>query len=204
MGKVIDETGNRYGRLTVIEQAKGKHRRARWLCLCDCSATTVVRGVSLRNGHTQSCGCLRRDVAFASLTIHGLRDTPEYDAWAHMLQRCANVNDAGFFRYGARGIQVCQKWRESFEAFFADMGPRPTSKHSLDRIDNDGDYIPENCRWATRKQQNRNQRSNVWLTHDGQTLCMADWADKLGMNRSTLITRLRRGWSIERALSTPV
>ena len=201
MSKVIDETGNHYGRLKVIKQATGKYRHARWVCLCDCGISTIVRGKLLRNGHTQSCGCLQRDRAAECATLHGDYGTPTHTTWRGMKDRCANLNRLD---YGGRGIGFCERWVD-FANFLEDMGPRPSLKHSLDRIDNNGNYTPENCRWATRKQQGRNARSNVLLTHDGKTQCLAAWCEEIGMKRGTLYQRIfRLNWSIERALYTPV
>ena len=126
-----------------------------------------------------------------------------YASWNGMVQRTTNPNDARFADYGGRGIRMCDRWRKSFEAFLADMGDRPTPEHSLDRIDVNGNYEPGNCRWATRKEQQRNQRGNVRLTHNGETLCIAEWAERLGIEYCVIETRLRRGWSVERALSKP-
>ncbi len=131
--------------------------------------------------------------------------TAEYRAWEHMKNRCYRPTVPGYKNYGGRGIRVCDRWlgEDGAANFLADMGPRPSAKHSVDRIDNDGDYTPENCRWATRAEQSRNRRRNVMLTHDGLTMCVADWADRLGIKRATLQIRVRRGWSVARMLTTP-
>ena len=132
------------------------------------------------------------------------RSQPERHIRAAMINRCTNPNDPGFVNYGGRGIAVCQRWMGSFENFLADMGPRPSSGHSIDRIDNDGPYSPENCRWATRLQQNCNSRSNHLLTLDGRTMCLADWAREAGLTRGALKDRLRRGWELAEAIRTPM
>ena len=161
----IDEAGRRYGRLTV-ESISGKDRANAilWTCLCDCGASVVVGGRNLRSGTTRSCGCLQREAATRSgqgNTRHGHAPTghrsPEYRAWSAMLERCTNERHAAWNDYGGRGISVCERWR-SFDAFLSDMGPRPSRQHTLDRVNNDGNYEPANCRWATWTQQARNRR----------------------------------------------
>lgn len=129
-----------------------------------------------------------------------MHNSPEYTAWAGMLQRCRNPKNAAYPDYGGRGITVCDAWRDSFEAFYADLGPRPSARHSIDRIDNDGNYEPGNCRWATAKEQNRNTRRARLLTFDGRTQLLSDWGAELGVHPEAIRGRLRRGWSIEDAL----
>lgn len=121
-----------------------------------------------------------------------------------MIQRCYDSNFPYYYRYGGRGITVCEQWRSSIENFYADMGPKPTRDHSLDRIDNDGNYSPENCRWATCKEQLRNTRANHLITYNGETLCITEWAEQLGMRPNALGLRIAKGWTIERALTQPV
>jgi hypothetical protein len=159
MSKRLEITGQRFGRLAVIGFAKiDGRRRAHWLCRCDCGNEVVVRGQSLRSGDTQSCGCLQQ---FANLK-HGHRrshsPSPEYISWCSMLTRCTNPKATGFANWGGRGITVCERWLHSFANFLADMGLKPSPDLSLDRIDNDGNYEPGNCRWATPEEQNNNQR----------------------------------------------
>jgi hypothetical protein len=127
--------------------------------------------------------------------------TPEYRAWSAMKLRCANPNNEQYHNYGGRGITVCDRWRQSFAAFLVDMGPRPSPRHSIDRIDNNGNYEPGNCRWATSREQNRNRRNNIVLTHDGRTMCLADWARELGVPRGTLLARYRDGQPPDRICS---
>ena len=161
MGKLIDLTGQRFGAMVVGRAEKGKRGEPRWLCRCQCGGQTITYAGKLRSGHTKSCGCLTRELSAHRRTTHGhtqrRRDTPEYRSWRGMRNRCHCPDNVSYKNYGGRGIQVCDRWRESFENFLADTGPRPEGM-SLDRIDNDGDYEPMNCRWATPAQQRANRR----------------------------------------------
>jgi hypothetical protein len=132
------------------------------------------------------------------------RKTPEYIAWVHMVQRCEYAHHEFFQNYGGRGIRVCERWRQSYPAFLADMGRRPSPEHSLDRIDYDGHYEPGNCRWATDLEQNRNRRSSRFFTLNGKTACLSEWAKQAGMGKQVLTYRLRAGISLEEALTTKV
>lgn len=166
MGAWIDLRGKQFGRLTVLGMAPRTHGRARWDCICECGTRTVVTGDVLQQGRSMSCGCLRREMNCAKFRVHGAAGTPEYRAWSGMKARCHNPNNPDYHRYGDRGIRVCDRWIESFERFLADMGPRPSSEHSLDRFpNNDGNYEPDNCRWATAQEQafNRRPRRKVQL-----------------------------------------
>lgn len=133
--------------------------------------------------------------------LHGRSATSEYGIWREMIRRCEDPRSRGYGAYGGRGIKVCARWRGSFDAFFADMGSRPTADHQIDRINNDGDYSPENCRWLTRKEQGRNLRRNRRISHNGETLSVTEWSERLNLSRDTISTRLRRGWSPSEALS---
>ncbi len=198
--------GLRFGRLVVVARAGKKRRNHAWSAVCDCGTTVWVNGAPLRDGRTRSCGCLQRETARAvgdRTRTHGMTKTATYAIWDTMIQRCYNSSSKDFHNYGGRGIQVCDAWK-SFEQFFTDMGDRPTGK-SLDRVNNDSNYTPENCRWATLMEQSRNKRTNKLLTHQGETHCISEWAEKLGMKPVTLQTRIHKyGWSVERALTQPV
>lgn len=160
---LLDLTGQPFGRLTVTSRGpNGKHGEVRWHCRCTCGNETLVYAGNLRSGDTRSCGCLSRELLVTRSTTHGAArvgaETPEYHAWHAMFQRCTNPHHASWEDYGGRGVTVCERW-QSFENFIADMGPRPSPKHSLDRTNNDGNYEPSNCRWATWNEQARNRRS---------------------------------------------
>lgn len=206
MSRTVEMVGKTFGRWKVLSRSGSTSRgQATWRCECACGVNSVVRGADLRNGTSVSCGCYREEV----VTTHGQfigqrgRQSPEYRAWAMMLNRCTSKKEHLFRYYGGRGIKVCNRWL-SFANFFKDMGRRPSAEHSVDRIDNDGDYEPENCRWATDMQQSRNRRSNKWLTHDGVTLCLRDWSRRVGIHYNTIHGRLCCGWTVAEALTTPV
>ena len=192
--------GKRFGKLRVLQFAGiNQHRKRLWRCLCDCGAFVIVIGSSLRSGATSSCGCVMRihSVTHGQSRARGGLGSPEYRVWAVMLSRCK----PGVRNYGARGIKVCERWK-SFENFFIDMGRRPSPRHSIDRIDNDGDYEPDNCRWATKRQQDRNRRTNHLLTLGDETCCLTEWAEIIGITPQALSDRLKSGWSIRQALTS--
>lgn len=201
----IDASGKRFGRLLVLARiGNSKSGGAQWLCICDCGYLTYATGSNLKSGNTRSCGCLFRETSAATLTTHGLSKIPGYSSWRCLVRRCTDPRSVSFPYYGGRGIKVCPEWRDSPGQFLQDMGPRPSAEHSVERDDNDGDYEPENCRWATKTEQARNGRGARLITLDGRTACIAEWAEILGVNRRTLRTRLSRGWSEEKTLTTPV
>lgn len=193
------ETGERFGRLTVL--AKGpklaSSNHGRYACICDCGRVSLPRQGYLLNGKVRSCGCV-------TTRTHGKRHTPEYTVWAGMKDRCLRPNSQRWKHYGGRGITVCDRWKDSFENFLADMGPKPTPEHSIDRVDNNGNYEPSNCRWATHTEQSRNRRTNLLITYRGQTKSLGVWCALLGLERGTVKHRLRTGWTLDEAFQTPV
>lgn len=200
--------GTTYGRLTVVAtEGAGIGAKSKWRCLCTCGNEKIARGDHLRNGVSRSCGCLARETASIGNRTHGesmsTGYTKEYRAWQAMLARCRNPNVKLYSRYGGRGITVCQRWEDSYETFLADMKRAPTPKHSLDRIDFNGNYEPNNCRWATSGLQRRNASHVVTVEVEGEAMCLKDACAKMGRSYKIVHGRIRRGWTIADALATP-
>jgi hypothetical protein len=204
MAKLVDMTGQRWGRLTVDALDCIAPGGAMWRCTCACGRKVRARGYHIRTGKIASCGCLLSDVMSQIKRTHGQTETSEYRIWGLMRQRCGNPSNASFKDYGARGIRVCSRWEDSFEAFFADMGPRPTPKHTIERKDNNAGYSPSNCIWATRVEQNNNTRRTVRLSIDGKDMSLAVAARVFGVEYSALYWRLHAGWSVARAIGKEV
>lgn len=196
-----DITGQRSGRLTAVRRVESRKGSTLWLCKCDCGNDKVVYLASFTLRPNLSCGCLHKEIQRKRLTKHSMARSPEYHAWQAMRQRCFTKHHPEYPNYGARGITVCDQWRYSFPAFFADVGLRPSKKHSIERRDNDKGYSPENCYWGTTRDQNKNKRSNHFVEYRGKSLTVTDWALELGINPNTLSERLRKGWSVERAFT---
>lgn len=197
-GSLIGET---FGWLTVVGKAyRDEKRDLRVNCVCECGQKVSPTTRNVRKGIScLSCGTARR----AKLrTIHGESKSNTFVIWALMHQRCGNEKSTGWKNYGGRGIRVCQRWA-SFSSFLSDMGHRPSKKHSLDRIDNEKDYSPENCKWSTRKEQNRNRRSSKFITAFNETKTLAEWSEKFGVNYGTILSRLKFGWAAELAVTKP-
>jgi hypothetical protein len=179
--QTIEEmTGRVFGRWTVLgRDLERKSRFTYWICRCSCPAQPVksIQGTALRTGSSLSCGCYRAERVSEAKTRHGMNKTPLHNAWMAMIQRCEDTNYWAYAAYGGRGIKVCERWRgsEGFAQFLADMGERPAGNYSIDRIDNDGDYRPDNCRWATKKEQARNRRNTLFITLEGKTRTVTDW-----------------------------
>ena len=200
---MIDLIGKIFGRLTVVSRENNdKWGHSKWLCICICGKKTVCHIANLRSGSTQSCGCFNKEKTREVCTTHGYCGTKIYHIWDGIIQRCTNPKASSYKIYGGRGIKVCQRWNK-FENFLNDMGDRPTDEHQIDRINNDGDYSPDNCKWSTKKQQARNKRNNRLITHNGKTLCIAAWGEKTGICRKVITYRLKAGWSINKTLTTP-
>ena len=199
-------TGKPFGRLIPQRYVGG----SKWECLCECGNVTIVMTQNLTRGDTTSCGCFKREQFIVRVVkrTHGQTEDSIYNRWCAMIRRCHNPHDAAFADYGGRGITVCERWRHSFEAFYEDMGDPPAGM-SLDRYpDNNGNYEPGNVRWATRHQQARNKRNAHLLTYNGETHGITTWAEKLTdslhITKGCLDSRIRKGWGVERALTTPL
>lgn len=208
-----DLTGRVFSRLTVIRFVEVNARgESRWLCRCECGNKTTVSGCQLtqKKNATRSCGCLQKEVASKNSigntrsVKHGLRFTVEYKAWQSMISRCYRENDASYNRYGERGIRVCDKWRNSAAAFIKDMGSKPGPNYSLERKDSNKDYSPDNCKWATSKQQAQNRHGNRVINVFGENMVVTEAARKFGIKPITLIKRLNAGWTVNDALTRPV
>lgn len=195
-----DLTGRRYGKLEVLERVcNDSSRNARWLCRCDCGIKTTASGSALRIGK-KTCVCLRGEPHGEA--GHG-HETVEYRTWSAMIRRCHNPKAPQFKHYGGRGVRVSDEWRESYLAFLAHVGRRPSDKHSIDRINNDGNYEAGNVRWSTKDVQANNTRANVWIEHDGKRMTAAQWDIHMGFASGTVATRLGNGASAEQALTRP-
>jgi hypothetical protein len=213
VSKAADLTGQQFGRLTAISFAGRNTRGASlWNCRCICGNECVVRLSNLQSGNTKSCGCLARNSRMTPWHLtHGesgcggtRRPSPEYAAWQQMQQRCYNKDYPCYLNYGSRGISVCSEWRKSYPAFLKDVGRRPSPKHSLDRIDNDGNYEPGNVRWATAAEQARNHRNTILIGRLGnKSICLEDVIKVCGISGSTVRGRLKRGWTLEKAIYAP-
>lgn len=208
--KMHNLTGQRFGRLVAIRWTKiGK--RIAWECQCDCGKSKTTLALSLTRGLTQSCGCLRNErtaVANKKRAKHGMWKSPEFQVWSSITDRCYNENHPNYANYGGRGITMCDRWRESFQNFYDDMGPRPEGKDvggrslwSIDRIDNNKGYAPDNCRWATTPTQMRNRRDNVLISFNGETKHLRQWSIELGIPWGTVYARYRAGMTPEQILS---
>ena len=206
--RIYVPAGIRFGRLQIVKEVLPQTlscSRRQFECLCDCGQRCIATLTSLRRGYTKSCGCLRKEamVQNARPPKHGMADTRTYSSWEAMKQRCLNPRHKNYKHYGGRGITICEKWL-SFEAFYADMGTRPSPQHSIDRVDNEQGYYKANCRWATQTEQQRNTRQSKMLTMGGETLCVAHWADKTGLPSTTILSRLHYGYTVTESLSFPL
>jgi hypothetical protein len=190
--------GLRFGKLVAVEELPRKDGKRVWRLACDCGGEIVAFQKKFASGgKLRSCGCA------AKVVTHGLSRIPEYRHWVNMVSRCENPDATGFEHYGGRGIVVCRPWRADFQNFYRDMGPRPSPKHSIDRIDVNGNYEPANCRWATSKEQGRNTRANHMVEVDGRSIPLVEAAEGAPVGYNTILYRIKRGWRLEDALGRP-
>lgn len=210
MSRLIDLTGRRFGKLVVLERSGSRSNNACWLCQCDCGNRKVVCGVELRRGEAKSCGCLQKETVRAVMTTHGHNKNKKrerlYGVWSGMLTRTRNPKSDNYKYYGGRGISVCEQWRdyEVFREWALRTGYDEAAKHgdcTLDRIDCNGDYCPENCRWVSHKEQVNNQRSNKMITYNGESHNLRQWADILNINYSTFKKYIHKQMSMDEIIN---
>lgn len=197
--------GKRFHKLTVIEEIHGNGKGVQWKCLCDCGITKIFPRRAILKGTTKSCSCHKIGLLKGNKYgfIHGGTGTGAFKSWTSMHCRCLKPNDPGYHRYGGRGIQICERWLNNFENFFADMGERPKGT-TLDRKDNDGDYSPDNCRWADKFTQDNNKSTNIPIIYKGKKQTMAQWARELGLPINALKGRKKMGWPIKDIFERPI
>ena len=212
MSSFKDLTGKRFGRLVVIERVESHiqpngQRKTQWLCQCDCGEKIIIKASDLKSGHTRSCGCLRIE----KITKHGLFGTRIYIIWHNIKHRCYNPKDSNYKNYGSRGITMCKEWLNDFHSFYnwaMTNGYDENAKRgecTIDRIDVNGNYCPENCKWSNAKTQANNTTKTINLTYKGLTHTLSEWSDIVNISRPTLWARLKvHKWSIEKALTTPI
>lgn len=204
----MDILNLKFNRWTVIAFSHKSGKKQFFSCLCECGTEGVVRKDQLTRGISKSCGCWKREVSKEQIirlsTTHGLANkSKSYSIWKHITQRCLNKNNPSYKNYGGRGITICERWKD-YANFFADMGDCPEGM-SIDRIDNNGNYEPSNCRWADKKTQANNTRTNIFIKHDGETLTIKQWSEKLSIPYLTLYQRIfKLSWPIKRAFTAPI
>jgi hypothetical protein len=204
MPGVLKLEGLHFERLFVLHRSSAKGQgRVKFLCKCDCGNLVEILSDQLKSGKTKSCGCLQKERASQSNKTHGLSRTPEYIAWKDMISRCCNENNQYYYNYGGRGIKVCDRWSE-VENFIEDMGLRLGKNYELDRIENNGNYEPGNCRWTTRIVNMRNKRTNLVIEFNGESKTASEWSEVTGIACNVIANRISRyGWSVEKALTEP-
>lgn len=206
--RLVDLSNKHFGRLTVFERSDSNdaQNKPMWVCQCECFAWVTVRGSDLKRGNVQSCGCLlienRKRIKHGQSRQKHI--SSEYTTWQGMKRRCLDPNNKCYHRYGGRGIKVCERWMHSFENFLADMGERPFPKATLDRKKNNEDYSKSNCKWSTATEQAQNKSNTIYVDYKGKSMSVHEVALLVGISSNTICKRLRRGWSLERALNQPI
>lgn len=215
MGRCVDLTDMVFGRLTVVERGENdSHGAARWVCKCECGTIKLIRGDKIRSGEIMSCGCYQSELRKSKERIeaiskantkHGMSNTKLYYVYNNMMRRCYDINNHKYKNYGGRGISVCDEWRNNKELFFEWANASGYKEGlTIDRIDVNGIYCPENCRWADQKTQANNRTTNVFLTYNDESKTIAEWADILGIPAGTLWSRKHNGWDDKSIITTPV
>lgn len=202
--RFIDLEGNVFHRLTVLKYAGKQNKSSCWLCMCECGESTVACTSDLRRGFKKSCGCWRSENTAGLSYIHGLSKTDEFHIWQGIKKRCLNKKCIAYADYGGRGIVICEEWKDDFISFLNHVGKRPSKMHSIDRIDNEGNYEPGNVRWATDREQASNTRSSKMVTYRGQTLPLIQWVEKLGVSYGRVLSRMQTGWSVSDAFEVGI
>lgn len=199
--RIYLQAGQKFGRLTVVSFHYIKNKRDFYLCKCDCGREKTVCKTELKRGKVKSCGCLKAEYVSKAVSKHKMSHSRIYRTWTNMKARCYERKLSGYKDYGGRGITVCDEWKNNFMAFYNwAMANWYKDNLTIDRINVNGNYEPSNCRWATQAEQNRNKRTIIFITYKGITLCVSQWAKKLGIKTVTLRARLKKGWSIDKAL----
>ena len=202
-GRFLDLTGEKFGRLVILYYGGSRNGKAQWVAHCECGNDKIVAAAGLRRGAITSCGCAQKEMMGARNRSHGKsKSNALYKIWLSMRGRCKNPRNKNYARYGGRGITVCDRW-DDFEQFLADMGDRPSPQHSIDRIDNNKGYSPENCRWATQEVQGNNKSNNKRLTVNGKTKTVMQWSRDTGIHHDVIYGRLRSGATHEEAIYGP-
>lgn len=204
MKRYKDLKNKKFGNLMPISMEYVKGKRAFWKCLCDCGNEKIIRADHLISGHTQSCGCISKSTHKATHSKHNKSDTKLYKIWSSIKQRCFYEKSTNYKNYGGRGISICKEWKDNFQSFY-DWSISSGYKEglSIDRVDVNGIYCPENCRWATIIEQSNNKRNNVIIEFNGVKKPLNYWEQKTGLSREIIYKRIRRGWEVKDALSKP-
>jgi len=191
-----DYSNIKFGNLLVLKMIENSNK---CLCICDCGVLKEIHTSNLVNGYTKTCGCSKRNISYTK--THGLTKTKEYRTWKGIKNRCYNKNIKDYTNYGLRGISMCESWKSSFENFLSDMGKAPTPNHSIDRIDNNGNYEPSNCKWSTKIEQNNNKRTNTLIQTDWGIMTINQLSRKTGINRNTISKKIKKGLTINEILN---
>lgn len=205
--KCIDLTGKVYGKLIVVGRVHNKGKYPAWLCKCECGNEHIVLGTSLQQGNVTSCGCYHREIASITNIKHQKSKDKIYKEWSGIKTRCFNEKFYKYKDYGGRGITMCDRWRDSFEAFYEDVSKLPhfgEKGYSINRKNNDGNYEPDNVEWADKITQANNKRNNHLITYNGKTQTLAQWSKETGILSSVIIKRFNLGWDVDEILTKPV